>query len=120
MKSMYLRLSGQRSLRNGMQLCRVRPFDSIECSPRILPRGAPPHRGEGSVFERAIKAIIVDSNTEWRHDSALEVAYGYYDNYRTLPGFEGWSQHLGRPSRCGQDICFGTLTHGSALGGNTE
>jgi hypothetical protein len=71
--------------------------------------------GRGSV-ERAIKAIIVDSNTKWKHDSALEVAYRYYYNYHTLPGFEYWFQHLDRPTGPSQDISFGTLTHGFAAG----
>lgn len=70
--------------------------------------------GRGSI-ERAIKAIIVDSNTEWRHDSALEVAYRYYYHYHTLSGFDQWFGELdGRPHGCPQDICFGTLTHGFA------
>ena len=67
--------------------------------------------GRGSI-ERAIKAIIVDSNTEWRHDSALEVAFRYYFNHHTLPGFEQWSTQLISTPNCSQDICFGALTHG--------
>jgi hypothetical protein len=69
--------------------------------------------GRGSI-ERAIKAIIVDSATEWRKDPALEVAYRYYFNFQTLPGFEYWFSEISRPTGCGQDICFGTLTHGFA------
>lgn len=75
--------------------------------------------GRGSI-ERGIKAIIVDSNTEWRHDSALEVAYRYYYNHHTLPGFEEWFQELDRPGDCSQDVCFGTLTHGFAIGETIE
>jgi hypothetical protein len=76
--------------------------------------------GRGSI-ERAIKAIIVDSNTEWNHDSALEVAYRYYYNNHTLPGIEQWFKELDkRPSGCSQNICFGTLTHGFAPGENPK
>jgi hypothetical protein len=68
--------------------------------------------GRGSI-ERAINAIIVDSNTEWRHDSALEVAFRYYFTHHTSPGFEQWSEQLNVQSLdCSQDICFGTVTHG--------
>jgi len=49
--------------------------------------------GRGSI-ERAIKAIIVDSQTEWRHDSALAVAFRYYYSHHTLPGFEQWAAQL--------------------------
>jgi hypothetical protein len=49
--------------------------------------------GRGSI-ERAIKAIIVDTGTEWRHDSALVVAYRYYYTHHTLPGFELWPTQL--------------------------
>jgi hypothetical protein len=73
--------------------------------------------GRGSI-ERAIKAIIVDSNTEWKRVSALEVAYHYYYDHHKLPGFERWFDYLNghRPGDCSQDICFGTLTHGFASG----
>lgn len=70
--------------------------------------------GRGSI-ERAIKAIIIDANTKWHHDSALELAYRYYYNYHSLPGFQEWFQQLDRPSGCGQHVCFGTLTHGFAV-----
>jgi len=71
--------------------------------------------GRGSI-ERAIKAIIVDSNTEWRHDSALEVAFRYYYVHHTLPGFEQWAAQLnGQPDDCSQDVCFGALTHGFSI-----
>ncbi len=67
--------------------------------------------GRGSI-ERAIKAIIVDSNTEWRHESALDVAYRYYYVHHTLPGFELWAAKLSsKHVSCDQDICFGGLTH---------
>ncbi|MGB3717255.1 MAG: hypothetical protein WA996_22765, partial [Candidatus Promineifilaceae bacterium] len=69
--------------------------------------------GRGSV-ERAIKAIIIDSSTEWRHDSALAVAFRYYHNNHTLPGIDLWSEQLDDPVKCSQDICFGLLTHGFA------
>ena len=69
--------------------------------------------GRGSL-ERAIKAIIVDSGTQWRHDSALEVAYRYYAQFHRFEGIEQWAAQLDRPSECAQDVCFGTLTHGFA------
>ena len=75
--------------------------------------------GRGSI-ERAIKAIIVDSNTAWRKDPALEVAYRYYYKHHTLDGFELWFAEIDRPSGCGEDICFGTLTHGFAEGENPD
>jgi hypothetical protein len=71
--------------------------------------------GRGSI-ERAIKAVIVDSGTEWRHDSALAVAYRYYYEHHTLSGFEQWAGQLDRVSDCAQHICFGMLTHGLAPG----
>jgi len=75
--------------------------------------------GRGSI-ERAIKAIIVDANTDWRHDSALAVAYRYYYTHHTLPGFEQWAPHLiGKQLSCSQDICFGGLTHGFSIGQET-
>ena len=80
--------------------------DGLEKSTHLYP-------GRGSL-ERAIKAIIVDANTEWRHDPALEVAYRYYFNHHTLPDFDAWYAQLDRPDGCDQDICFGTLTHGFA------
>jgi hypothetical protein len=70
-----------------------------------------PSRGS---IERAIKAIIVDSHTQWKHDSALAVAYRYYFNYHTLPGFESWREQLNSAPACEQDVCFGILTHGFA------
>jgi hypothetical protein len=71
--------------------------------------------GRGSI-ERAIKAIIVDSDTEWRHDAALAVAYHYYFHHHTLAGFEAWAPELDTITDCDQDICFGQLTHGFAPG----
>ncbi|MBI5031555.1 MAG: hypothetical protein HZB51_13590 [Chloroflexi bacterium] len=71
--------------------------------------------GRGSI-ERAIKAIIVDSQTQWKHDSGLAVAYRYYFNSHTLPGFESWIGQLNSAASCEQDICFGMLTHGFASG----
>ncbi len=76
---------------------------------------APLYPGRGSL-ERAINAVIVDSGTEWRHDSALAVAYRYYVNHSRLPGVEQWAGQLDRMGDCGQDICFGMLTHGFAPG----
>ncbi len=69
--------------------------------------------GRGSV-ERAIKALIVDSGTEWRHDAALAVAYHYYVTHSTLSGIEAWPAQIDPAPRCWQDVCFGTLTHGLA------
>jgi 3-phytase len=70
--------------------------------------------GRGSL-ERAIKAIIVDAATEWKHESALEVAYRYYYGQHKQDGLEQWPQYFKRrPSEYDQDICFGTLTHGFA------
>jgi hypothetical protein len=83
-------------------------FNGPDGKPRITHL----HAGRGSI-ERAIKAIIVDSHTEWRHDSALEVAYRYYFVHHTLPGFEQWAPQLaGDHESCDQDICFGDLTAG--------
>jgi hypothetical protein len=69
--------------------------------------------GRGSI-ERAIDAIIIDSHTEWRHDSALAVAYRYYYNHHRLPGIEQWPSQIDKVDDCAQDICFGVLTHGFA------
>ncbi len=73
--------------------------------------------GRGSI-ERAIKAILVDSHTEWRHDAALAVAYRYYYVHHTLAGIESWPGQIDTLGDCGQDICFGVLTHGFAPGEN--
>jgi hypothetical protein len=72
--------------------------------------------GRGSI-ERAIKAVIVDSGTEWQHGSALEVAFRYYYLHHKLPGIELWAVQLqGQAQDCNQDICFGMLTHGFSIG----
>jgi len=72
--------------------------------------------GRGSI-ERAIKAVIVDSGTEWQHGSALEVAFRYYYLHHRLPGIELWAAQLqGQSQDCNQDLCFGMLTHGFSLG----
>ncbi len=73
------------------------------------------HALRGSI-ERAINAIIIDAETEWRHDAALEAAYRYYLVNHRLAGVEQWFAELNRPSGCSQGICFGTLTHGFAAG----
>jgi hypothetical protein len=69
------------------------------------------YAGRGSIV-RAINAIIVDSKTEWRHDSALAVAYRYYFFFHRNDDIALWSEELDRPAKCDQDICFGKLTHG--------
>lgn len=69
--------------------------------------------GRGSL-ERAINAVIIDSGTEWRHDSALEMAYRYYHTRSRFGQVEAWPAEFNRPARCDQDACFGTLTHGFA------
>ena len=72
------------------------------------------HAGRGSI-EKAINAIIVDAGIKWQHDPALEVAYRYYFNNHTMPGFEEWFDQLGRRrARCLNHLCFGLLTHGFA------
>ncbi len=72
--------------------------------------------GRGSI-ERAIKAIVVDSGTEWRHNGALAVAYSYYlAAGPTLDGLDKWPAQIDPKARCWQDICFGSLTHGLAPG----
>jgi hypothetical protein len=71
--------------------------------------------GRGSI-ERAIKAISIDSGTEWRHDGALRIAFRYYYLNHTLPGVELWATHFASEAdTCGQDVCFGTLTHGFSV-----
>ena len=71
--------------------------------------------GRGSV-ERAINAVIVDASTEWKHDSALEIAYRYYYLNHRFDGIGYWPAQLNQPANCGQDACYGTLTHGFAAG----
>lgn len=83
--------------------------------PDGLTRTTDLHAFRGSI-ERAINAIIIDAETEWRHDAALEVAYRYYLLNHRLEGVERWFAELTRPSGCSQGVCFGTLTHGFAVG----
>lgn len=71
--------------------------------------------GRGSVM-RAINAIIIDSHTRWRHDEALEIAYRYYTLTQASPELDAWFDELDRNNLCDQDVCFGTLTHGFAVG----
>jgi myo-inositol-hexaphosphate 3-phosphohydrolase len=71
------------------------------------------YAGRGSI-ERAIHAVIVESKTEWRHDSALAVAYRYYVQKHQFSGIEQWRSQLNRIDDCAQDLCFGLLTHGFA------
>lgn len=107
-------------LRRGDSSC----FDNVDTTdiPEytfVGPDGEPKtthlYPGRGSI-ERAIKAIIVDSGTEWRHDPALQVAFRYYFVHHTLPGFEQWAEQLGGQTlSCSQDICFGALTHGFSI-----
>lgn len=82
--------------------------DRIERTTHLQP-------GRGSL-ERAINAIIVDADVEWRRDSALAVAYRYYYNHHRLPGFAEWFKEFDSTDDCSQDICFGILTHGFAPG----
>lgn len=81
--------------------------DGVLRTTRLLP-------GRGSL-ERAIKAVITDSWSEWRHDPALEVAYHYYRHYGRFPGRGGWLAQSDNPNACYQDLCLTTLTHGFAL-----
>lgn len=70
--------------------------------------------GRGSI-ERAINAVIIDAEVEWKHDAALEIAYRYYYDHHRFPGFDQWFAHLdSRPVGCSQHACFTTLTHGFA------
>jgi hypothetical protein len=59
--------------------------------------------GRGSI-ERAINAVIIDAHTEWRHDSALEVAYRYYSQYGRLGYTSECFAQIDRPSGCSQGI----------------
>ena len=105
-------------LRRGDSSC----YDNIDMTaypdfafvdPDGKPQTAELKPGRGSL-ERAINAVIIDAGAEWRHDSALEVAYRYYFNNHRFEGVSLWYPELDRPSDCDQDICFGTLTHGFA------
>jgi hypothetical protein len=101
----------------------MRCFDNVETSnltnytyvdPDGVQRETHLRPGRGSI-ERAIWAVIVNSDTEWRKTSALAVAYRYYFHKRRMPGFEQWEQYVRKtPGDCSQDVCFGTLTHGFA------
>lgn len=71
--------------------------------------------GRGSL-ELAINSIIIDSETEWRHDEGLEVAYRYYFIHDRFNKTIFWYQELNRENDCSQGVCFGTLTHGFAPG----
>ena len=71
------------------------------------------YAGRGSI-ERAINAIIIDSGTEWRHDSALYVAYRYYLSHSRFGLVPAWYEELDRSGGCSQGVCFGQLTHGFA------
>lgn len=71
------------------------------------------YAGRGSI-ERAINAIIIDSETEWRHDSALYVAYRYYLSNSRFGQVAAWYEELDRSGGCSQGVCFGQLTHGFA------
>jgi hypothetical protein len=70
--------------------------------------------GRGSL-ERAIKAVIVDAQADWRHDAALEVAYHYYGPNGRLAGRGAWLPMIDEPMRCSQDLCLTSLTHAFAL-----
>ena len=71
--------------------------------------------GRGSI-EQAINAVIVTSNTEWRHDAGLEVSYRYYFTHHRSDNVVFWYQEIGHENNCSQGICFATLTHGFAPG----
>jgi hypothetical protein len=71
--------------------------------------------GRGSV-ERVINAVIIDSDTEWKHDAGLWVAYRYYSKWSRFDLVDEWQDELDRSGGCSQAICFGKLTHGFAQG----
>ncbi len=105
-------------LRRGDRAC----FDNVDMrdlpnysfvDPKGVTRSTHLYPGRGSV-ERVIQAVILDSGTEWRHDAALAVAYRYYFNFHRLPGVERWLPEINKMGDCGQDVCFGSLTHGFA------
>ena len=70
--------------------------------------------GRGSI-ERAIEAILIISQTEWRHDPALEVALNYYRHYGGSEGIGSWRYEIDDRSECSTDLCLTTLTHGLAF-----
>lgn len=108
-------------LRRGDRAC----YDNIDqtevpdhafTGPDGQPRTTRLEPGRGSV-ERAIDAVIVDAGTEWRHESALYVAYRYYHRHGRFGHVERWAPQLQVPAAGpDQDIAFGTLTHGFAPG----
>jgi hypothetical protein len=67
--------------------------------------------GRGSL-ERAIKAILIDSSTEWRHDPALEVALQYYLYHGREEGATLWRHEIDDRNACYTDLCLTTVTHG--------
>jgi hypothetical protein len=69
--------------------------------------------GRGSI-ERAINAIIVDSDTEWNHDNGLYLAYRYYLGNSRFGQVALWYRELDREADCSQGVCFSKLTHGFA------
>ncbi len=77
--------------------------------------------GRGSI-ERALNAIIIDSNTQWKRKGGLWVAVRYYRLHKRLAGTDmsRWSQYLEKKGSggCSQSICYGALTHGFATGEN--
>lgn len=70
--------------------------------------------GRGSV-ERAINAIIVDADMEWRNASSLWVAYRYYARHGRLGQVQHWTQYLDARLECAQDLCFGLLSHSAPI-----
>jgi len=71
--------------------------------------------GRGSI-ERGINAVIVDTGTDWKHDAALAVAYRYYVGHSRFGKAGQWASKITEIGDCGQDVCFGVLTHGLASG----
>lgn len=66
--------------------------------------------GRGSI-ERALKAIMIDANIPWLHESALYVAYRYYRDHHRLEGIEQWPSHFAEKVECNQDLCLTMVTH---------
>lgn len=104
---------GDRSCYDNIDMTDIPDYTFVDAAGRSHTTHLYPGRGS---IERAIDAIIVDSSTEWKHDSALEVAYRYYVQFSRFGNVAQWAAHLNRPSNCSQDVCFGTLTHGFAPG----
>ena len=99
---------GDRSCYDNVDNSNLPSFSYIDSKDRPQTTHLKPGRGS---IERAIKAIIVDSNTPWQRESALFVAHRYYREYGRLDGFEQWAQYLGDNPECSQDLCFTILTH---------